>query len=133
MAEAASLAEAERVLAAQAPAVVVLDEQLPDGSGTALAARLPGLAPEAHVVLHSGERRDGAAARRARRRAQGRDRGAAGPPGRPRRRRLTATARARADLDVAGVKPVRVMTPQSLRPCRPRTIPLSRHTTVSWR
>ena len=32
-----------------------------------------------------------------------------------------------------GVKPVRVMTPQSLRPCRPRTMPLSRHTTVSCR
>ena len=57
VAEAASLAEAEQALAAQAPAVVVLDEQLPDGSGTALAARLVELAPGAHVVLHSGERR----------------------------------------------------------------------------
>ena len=57
VAEAASLAEAERALAGGAPAVVVLDEQLPDGSGTALAARLAELAPQAHVVLHSGEHR----------------------------------------------------------------------------
>ena len=55
--EAASLADAERALRTAVPAVVVLDEQLPDGSGTALAARLAGLAPRAHVVLHSGERR----------------------------------------------------------------------------
>ena len=58
VAEAASLADAERALAAHVPEVVVLDEQLPDGSGTALAARLSELAPGAHVVLHSGERRD---------------------------------------------------------------------------
>ena len=57
VAEAASLAEAEASLAAGTPGAVVLDEQLPDGSGAALAARLPALAPQAHVVLHSGERR----------------------------------------------------------------------------
>ena len=56
VAEASSLAEAERALGAGTPTCVVLDEQLPDGSGTALAARLADLAPQAHVVLHSGER-----------------------------------------------------------------------------
>lgn len=54
VAEATSIADAERALGAAAPDVVVLDEQLPDGRGTALAARLADLAPRAHVVLHSG-------------------------------------------------------------------------------
>lgn len=54
--QAATVAAAEQALRHGAPAVVVLDEQLPDGSGTALAARLGELAPSAHVVLHSGER-----------------------------------------------------------------------------
>lgn len=59
VAQAATVAAAEQALRDGAPAVVVLDEQLPDGSGTALAARLAGLAGlarSAHVVLHSGER-----------------------------------------------------------------------------
>ena len=57
--EAGSLAEAERALVSLAPTAVVLDAQLPDGHGTVLAARLPSLAPGAHVVLHSGEGVDG--------------------------------------------------------------------------
>ena len=56
VAQAAAVAAAEQALRGGAPAVVVLDEQLPDGSGAALAARLGELAPSAHVVLHSGER-----------------------------------------------------------------------------
>ena len=59
VAEASSLADAEQALQAAAPDVVVLDEQLPDGRGTALAARLADLAPRAHVVLHSGGRSAG--------------------------------------------------------------------------
>jgi DNA-binding response OmpR family regulator len=51
--EAASVAEAERALA-EPPQVVVLDDQLPDGSGAELAARVGALAPDAAVVLHTG-------------------------------------------------------------------------------
>ena len=51
--EADSVAAAERALA-DPPSVVVLDDQLPDGSGADLAGRLAQLAPGAHVVLHTG-------------------------------------------------------------------------------
>ena len=56
MAQATTITSTEQALSDGAPAMVVLDVQLPDGSGAALAARLGALAPSAHVVLHSGER-----------------------------------------------------------------------------
>lgn len=51
----ATLAEARALLARGAAYdVVVLDGELPDGTGQQLAAQLPALLPAAHVVLHSG-------------------------------------------------------------------------------
>ena len=53
--EAATLAEAEGLLAAALPPdVVVLDESLPDGSGLELVAAVRQLPGPVHVVLYSG-------------------------------------------------------------------------------
>jgi DNA-binding response OmpR family regulator len=49
-----SLAQARSRLAESAYDVLVLDNQLPDGSGEQLAGELHGRLPGVHVVLHSG-------------------------------------------------------------------------------
>lgn len=54
IAEAGSLAEGRAALASSPPAVVVLDESLPDGSGLDLVAEARASGAPVHVVLYSG-------------------------------------------------------------------------------